>query len=71
MIRLFKDAEIAAAGRQGLERGDVLVEDGKISKVGVGIEVPAGAETIDCSGKILLPGNVRPSRPPARTRPER
>jgi dihydroorotase len=56
MIRLFKDAEIAAAGQSDLTRTDVLVEDGKISCVAPGIDAPEGAEIIDCAGKILLPG---------------
>lgn len=36
---------------------DVLVEDGKISRVGEGL-VAAGAEEIDLSGKVLVPGLV-------------
>ncbi|MFT4547739.1 MAG: dihydroorotase [Verrucomicrobiales bacterium] len=56
MIRLFKNAEIAAAGQIGLTHADVLVADGKISQVASGIDAPQGAEVIDCRGKILLPG---------------
>ena len=56
MTRLFKNAQIAAAGQRDLSDGDVLVEDGKIVRVGPGIEAPEGAEVIDCTGKILLPG---------------
>ena len=56
MIRLFKNAEIAAAGQKELTRADVLVEDGKIARVAPGIEAPAGSELVDCAGKILLPG---------------
>ncbi|MGW6622044.1 amidohydrolase family protein [Nocardia sp. NPDC055002] len=39
-----------------LDRGDVLIEDGKI--VQVGREVHADAEILDCAGKIVLPGFV-------------
>src|SRR3990170_4783726 len=39
-----------------LPAGDVLVEDGKISAVEVGIE--ADAEVVDCTGKILIPGFI-------------
>ena len=56
MTRLFKNAQIAAAGQRDLSDGDVLVEDGKIVRVSPGIEAPEGAEVIDCTGKILLPG---------------
>ena len=55
-MRLFKNAEIAAAGQNGLSKADVLVEDGKIARVEPQIDAPDGAEVIDCSGKVLLPG---------------
>jgi len=38
--------------------GEVLVADGKISAVGPKVEAPAGAETIDAAGRVLLPGFV-------------
>ncbi len=38
-------------------RGDVLVEDGKIAAVGQALEV-SGAEEIDASGMIVIPGFV-------------
>jgi len=56
MTRLFKNAQIAAADQKELVSGDVLVENGKIARVGVGIDAPEGTEEVDCSGKILLPG---------------
>ncbi|MEV4051824.1 amidohydrolase family protein [Amycolatopsis sp. NPDC049688] len=40
-----------------LPRGDVLIEDGRIAAVGPDIEA-AGAEVVDASGKIVLPGFV-------------
>lgn len=36
--------------------GDVLVEGGRISAVGSGLELPADAEVIDCRGCAVLPG---------------
>ena len=56
MIRLFKGAQIATAGNPTLEAADVVVDGGIITQVGPGIAAPEGAEVIDCSGKILLPG---------------
>ncbi|WP_433760360.1 amidohydrolase family protein [Nocardia sp. CA-135398] len=38
------------------ERGDVLIEDGKI--VEVGQDLQADAQVLDCAGKIVLPGFV-------------
>ncbi|MEU5262741.1 amidohydrolase family protein [Amycolatopsis sp. NPDC021455] len=40
-----------------LPRGDVLLEDGRIAAVGADLDAP-GAEVIDASGKIVLPGFV-------------
>jgi len=40
-----------------LARGDVLVEDGRIAAVGSSIDA-AGAEIVDATGKIVLPGFV-------------
>lgn len=37
---------------------DVLVEDGRIAAVGTGLAEPTGAEVIDASGRIVLPGFV-------------
>ncbi|MBS9532180.1 dihydroorotase [Mycobacterium sp. M1] len=37
---------------------DVLVADGQIAEIGVGLAVPDGSEIIDASGQVLLPGFV-------------
>ncbi len=41
-----------------LERGTVLIDEGKISAVGRDIQVPAGAEVVDATGKYVLPGLI-------------
>ena len=41
----------------GVATGGLLVRDGMIAAVGV-IEVPEGAEVVDCGGKLLAPGIV-------------
>jgi cytosine/adenosine deaminase-related metal-dependent hydrolase len=41
-----------------LPKGDVLIENGKIAAVGRRIEAPAGADVIDASDMIVLPGFV-------------
>ena len=43
---------------QVLPEGDVLVVDGKIADVGVGLTVPDGTYEIDAKGGIVLPGFV-------------
>jgi dihydroorotase len=37
---------------------DVLVTDGKIAKVGVGLKAPEGAAAIDAAGKVICPGFI-------------
>lgn len=45
-------------GERVLDRQDVLVEAGKISRVGRGVRAPAGAVIVDGTGKTLLPGLI-------------
>ena len=50
---------ILTAGAQGtIEKGTVLVRDGKIAAVGRDVAVPAGATVIDASGRYVMPGIV-------------
>src|SRR6202041_3186900 len=41
-----------------IERGTVLMRDGRIVAVGANVAVPAGATTIDASGKWVTPGLI-------------
>jgi imidazolonepropionase-like amidohydrolase len=41
-----------------IEGGTVLIEDGKITAVGVDIPIPQGAEIYDAAGKIVMPGLI-------------
>jgi 5-methylthioadenosine/S-adenosylhomocysteine deaminase len=41
-----------------IEGGDVLLEDSRIAAVGRGLAAPAGAEVIDASGTVVMPGLV-------------
>ncbi len=52
---------VVTVGPQGtIENGTVLIVDGRIAAVGDDIRVPAGAETIDASGKVVTPGLFSP-----------
>lgn len=56
---LIKGATVWTSDEAGkLENTDVLVQNGKIAQIGKGIAVPAGAITIDGTGKHLTPGIV-------------
>lgn len=41
-----------------IENGTVLIRDGKIAAVGRDVEVPAGADRVDATGRYVLPGFV-------------
>ncbi|MBW8770915.1 MAG: amidohydrolase family protein [Gemmatimonadetes bacterium] len=41
-----------------IENGTVLIRDGRIVAVGASVAVPAGAQRIDATGKIVTPGFV-------------
>jgi dihydroorotase len=56
MKRLYRHAQIASEDSPKLQTADVLVEGDKIIGVAPSIEKVEGAEIIDCTGRILLPG---------------
>ncbi len=59
---LLKNAKIYTMGAGGIiESGMILIKDGKIEKVGKNIDPPVGAQVLDLSGKILIPGMVSAS----------
>lgn len=39
-----------------LERGTVVIRDGRIAAVGADVAIPAGARVIDAAGKVVTPG---------------
>ena len=53
--RLFRGGEIASEDSPFLQTADVLVEGGRIARVGTNLEAPAGAEIVDCAGCVLMP----------------
>lgn len=51
-------AEIHTVTKGVIKNGVILIQDGKILKVGEGVEVPEGATVIDAKGKFITPGFV-------------
>jgi imidazolonepropionase-like amidohydrolase len=41
-----------------IERGTVLIRDGRIVAVGADVAIPAGAQRIDATGKVVTPGLI-------------
>jgi imidazolonepropionase-like amidohydrolase len=57
MSTAFTNATIWPATGGIIERGTLLVEDGKVVAVGADIDV-GDAEVVDCSGRIITPGFI-------------
>jgi Tol biopolymer transport system component/imidazolonepropionase-like amidohydrolase len=56
---LLRGARIVTMkGDEVIERGDVLVTNGRIAQVGTNLTAPSGARVIDVSGKTIIPGYV-------------
>ncbi len=54
----IKNAKIITVTQGIIEQGTVLVDEGKIKAVGQQVAVPADAEVIDGTGKVLSPGLI-------------
>ncbi|MBN7810630.1 amidohydrolase family protein [Algoriphagus sp. H41] len=55
---LIKNATVLTVTKGNLENTDVLVQDGLIKQVGKNLSAPSGVETVDASGKYLMPGII-------------
>jgi imidazolonepropionase-like amidohydrolase len=54
-------ARVHTVGPQGtIENATVLIEDGRIAAVGTDVPIPAAAERIDASGRVVTPGLFSP-----------
>jgi imidazolonepropionase-like amidohydrolase len=58
-VLLVKNATIWTMGPQGrLDKTDLLVENGKVSKIGANLATPQGALVVDATGKHVTPGLI-------------
>lgn len=57
-VILIKNGTIVPLKGSSPTVGDLLIENGKISRIGKNIQAPSGAEVIDASGKYVYPGLV-------------
>ncbi|MEC9488583.1 MAG: amidohydrolase [Halanaerobium sp.] len=57
-MRALINAKIYPMTGGVIERGTILIDEGKILDVGAEIAVPAGANLVDCSGKVVIPGII-------------
>lgn len=50
------NAKVYTIAGAAIERGTVLIRDGKIAGVGANVAVPSGTRVIDATGKVVTPG---------------
>lgn len=55
---LIKNATVLTAVKGTLQNTDILIQGGKITKIGKNITAPAGVRTIDATGKFVTPGII-------------
>ena len=57
-VTLIQHATVFDGVGGRIEDGDVLVENGRITAVGTGLEAPEGATVIDAAGRYVTPGII-------------
>lgn len=54
----LKNGKVLTMAGKDFEKGTILVENGKILDVGNRVTIPEGAEVIDVSGMVVMPGII-------------
>src|SRR5258708_35472857 len=57
-VILIQNATILTASHGTIERGSILIKDGKIAEVGASVRAPKDAQVIDAAGQFVMPGIV-------------
>jgi imidazolonepropionase-like amidohydrolase len=55
---VIRNATILTAAGAAIERGSILLQDGKVAAVGLNVDAPAAAIAIDATGKWVTPGII-------------
>src|SRR3954447_6266852 len=55
---LIKNATVLTASHGTLENADILIRDGKISRIGKNLSGAANSKVIDATGKFVTPGII-------------
>lgn len=55
---LIKNAKVVPMAGPGFDRGDILIEDGKIKAVGKDLSAPEGTPVLDAAGLTAYPGII-------------
>src|ERR1700752_280827 len=57
-VILIQNATILTVSQGTIERGSILIKDGKIAEVGASIKAPKDAQLIDAAGQYVMPGII-------------
>ena len=57
-VLLIQNATILTVSHGTIERGSILIKDGKIAEVGPSIKPPKDAKVIDAAGQFVMPGII-------------
>ncbi len=57
-VIVIQNATVMTVTKGNIEKGSILIRDGKIAQVGRNISVPQGAQIIDASGMYVIPGII-------------
>jgi imidazolonepropionase-like amidohydrolase len=57
-VILIQNATILTVSHGTIERGSILIKDGKIAEVGASVKAPKDAQVIDASGQFVIPGII-------------
>ena len=57
---LIKNATVLTVTKGTLQNTDLLLQNGKIARIGQNLQAPAGATVVDATGKFVMPGIIDP-----------
>src|SRR3984957_15714333 len=57
-VILIRNATILTVSHGTIDKGDILIKDGKIAAVGGSLKAPADAVVIDAAGQFVMPGII-------------
>jgi len=57
-VILIRNATILTVSHGTIEKGDILIKDGKIAAIGSNLKAPGDAQVMDASGQFISPGII-------------
>lgn len=55
---VIKNGYIKTMDGEDIQKGQIIIENGKIKEIGSNLIIPAGAEVIDAEGLLVTPGLI-------------